>query len=119
MEENTNGEVICASIIQKFSSYSYQHVCNSVKHKTLEILYELEKQYGVLDEYGIDFSDKKVKDINATNSVINNIIISNDNNDKVKKEKWYSKIAWKIAVPIISAIIAGVIVAIIIKWFDL
>jgi hypothetical protein len=59
---------------------SFSEITNSVKNKILDILIELEKKYGNLDDYTIDFKDKKDKD--ATSKTIVNIIY-NDNSVKV------------------------------------
>ncbi|MBR5408948.1 hypothetical protein IK112_03370 [Candidatus Saccharibacteria bacterium] len=62
------------------ASASFSEITNSVKNKILDILMELENKYGNLDDYTIDFKDKKDKD--ATSKTIINIIY-NDNSVKV------------------------------------
>ena len=62
------------------ASASFSEITNSVKNKILDILIELENKYGNLDDYTIDFKDKKDKD--ATSKTIVNIIY-NDNSVKV------------------------------------
>lgn len=59
---------------------SFSEITNSVKNKILDILMELENKYGNLDDYTIDFKDKKDRD--ATSKTIVNIIY-NDNSVKV------------------------------------
>lgn len=59
---------------------SFSEITNSVKNKILDILMELENKYGNLDDYTIDFKDKKDRD--ATSKTIVNIIY-NDNSIKV------------------------------------
>jgi hypothetical protein len=59
---------------------SFSEITNSVKNKILDILMELENKYGILDDYTIDFKDKKDRD--ATSKTIVNIIY-NDNSVKV------------------------------------
>ena len=55
---------------------SFSEITNSVKNKILDILIELENKYGNLDDYTIDFKDKKDKD--ATSKTIVNIIYNNN-----------------------------------------
>ena len=59
---------------------SFSEITNSVKNKILDILMELENKYGNLDDYTIDFKDKKDKDT-TSKTIIN--IIYNDNSVKV------------------------------------
>ena len=62
------------------ASASFSEITNSVKNKILDILIELENKYGNLDDYTIDFKDKKDKDT-TSKTIIN--IIYNDNSIKV------------------------------------
>lgn len=52
-----NGEVISA--YRELSIYAFTCLISKVKTKLLSIFKELEKQYGNLDDYYIDFTDKK------------------------------------------------------------
>lgn len=52
-----NGEIINA--YTDLSLYAYTNIIGAIKSKLLNIFKELEKQYGNLDEYYIDFKDKK------------------------------------------------------------
>lgn len=68
-----NGNVISAS--KRLSIYGYTNILNKLKSKLFNIFVELEKKYGNLDEYYIDFSnDESKKEIN---NVIINIIFDN------------------------------------------
>lgn len=62
------------------ASASFSEITNSVKNKILDILIELENKYDNLDDYTIDFKDKKDKDT-TSKTIIN--IIYNDNSIKV------------------------------------
>lgn len=89
-----NGEVTHAN--RQLSMYTYTNILGNLKSKVLSILKELEKNYGNLDEYYIDFqNDKTEKEL--TKNIINIIfdssvkigdrnkidksIIGNDNNE--------------------------------------
>lgn len=68
-----NAQIISAN--RTLSLYAYTNILNRLKSIVLKILIELEKEYGNLDDYYIDFSNKKVEKV-----VIKNIInIINDN----------------------------------------
>lgn len=116
--EKSGGSVKCTSIKHIIPQAVYQTVCSEVKTKMITALYELEKKYGCLDELGIDISNKKIMQIEADNEDVNravfNITVSNS---ETKKERWYSKVAWNIVVPIITGIIGAVVATIIIKIF--
>lgn len=58
------------------ASASFSEITNSVKNRILDILMELENKYGNLDDYTIDFKDKKDRD--ATSKTIINIIYNNN-----------------------------------------
>ena len=64
----------------KFSMYGYTNVLHLLKDKLIDILKKLEKQYGNLDEYYIDF--KNEKDKKDTINVLLQIIY-NDNSTKI------------------------------------
>lgn len=90
-----NGEVISAN--RTLSIYAYTNILNKIKSKVLKILVELEKKYGNLDDYYIDFSnDKKGKEViqNITNIITDNSVhIGNGNkiessNVGVGNENW-------------------------------
>lgn len=52
-----NGEIINA--YTDLSLYAYTNIIGAIKSKLLTIFKELEKEYGNLDDYYIDFKDKK------------------------------------------------------------
>ena len=58
-----NGEIINA--YTDLSLYAYTNIIGAIKSKLLNIFKELEKQYGNLDEYYIDFKDKKKEEKGA------------------------------------------------------
>ena len=72
-----NGEVISA--YKELSIYAFTNLISKIKTKLLSIFKELEKQYGNLDDYYIDFGDKK-KEEKITKSLIT---IINDNSQHI------------------------------------
>lgn len=76
-----DGEIISANRV--LSLYAYTNILNKLKSKVVKIFMELEKKYGNLDDYYIDFSNKKEeKEIikNITNIINDNSIHIGDNN---------------------------------------
>ena len=69
-----NGNIISAR--QELSIYAYTNLIALIKSKVLKILVELEKRYGNLDNYYIDFAN--IKEDKEIVSVINNIIYTDN-----------------------------------------
>ena len=115
----SDGGITCTSVEQIISQSFYQIICSSVKNKMITALCELENKYGVLDNLGIDVSNKKSIQIEADNNKLNKAVFNINVPMEVsssKKVPWYSKIAWNIVVPIITAIAGAVISAIFISY---
>ncbi len=72
-----NGEIISAH--RNIGLYAFTNIIGKIKNKVLDILIELEKKYGNLDNYYIDFTNKKEKQEVAQS--ITNII--NDNSTHI------------------------------------
>lgn len=78
-----DGEITHSS--RKLSIYAFTNILNKLKAIIIDILLELEKQYGNLDAYYIDLSDKK--SLEKVNTIIVNILdksitIGDNNNIK-------------------------------------
>lgn len=58
-----NGEVISAR--RELSIYAHTNLLSLIKSKVLKIFVELEKKYGNLDNYYIDFSNQKAEKRNC------------------------------------------------------
>lgn len=118
--ERTDDMVSCISIYQEIPQSIPQGICATVKNKMIIALLELEKRYGDLDPLGIDISERSKIQVEADNEVLNRSIfnINIPANVSEKRQPWYSKIAWNIVVPIITAILGAVIAAIIIHWLN-
>ena len=121
VSDATDGQVVCSAIYQIIPKSLYQRIISQVKNKMITALCELEKSYGVLDELGIDISNKSTTQINYNNDELNRTVfnINLPSTSSEKKEKWYSKIAWNILIPIITAIIGAVVATLVIKLFGL
>ena len=115
----TNGEVICTSVEQIISHSVFETIYSTVKNMVIKALYELEKTYGTLDNLGIEIVDSEPNEKNndALNKAVFNINAPELNIEK--KESWYTKVGWRIIVPIITAIIGAVVAAIIIKNYGI
>ena len=126
--EETSDKIQCASISLVIPKSYYQEILNNVKTRLIEIFIRLEKEFGNLDSLDIDTTGRSKGEVNKINKQINvNIHTENsptigDNNHISKnqvgikksiidtdKEKWYSKIAWKVIVPIFIAVIEAVV----------
>lgn len=116
----TGNAMQCVSISQVVPLAFLQSICSSVKEKMITALLEMEKKYGNLDGLGVDITKKNQIQIDADNAVINRAAFSiNMPSTEPKKEKWYSKIAWNIVVPIITGVLGAVLGAIAVKQFRL
>ncbi len=81
-----NGQVISA--YKELPVYSHTNILNIIKSKLLQIFIELEKKYGNLDNYYIEFTNGKkekevVKDI--TNIIYNDNSVHIGDNSKIEK----------------------------------
>lgn len=116
----TKGEVMCSSITQTIPASIFQAVCSEVKLRIITALTELEKDYGCLDDLGIDVSEKNPKQVLAQNEKLNQIVLNvNLPAQSERKTPWYSKVAWKIVIPIIVGVLCTVITALVIKLLGL
>ena len=111
----TGGEVICTSIEQVLPQSIFDGIYSKVKNMLINALYGLEKEYGDLDVLGIDIDDERK--VAAANSKLNETVF-NIQTPAIKiedKDPWYSKVAWNIIIPIITAIVGAVLSALIIN----
>ena len=76
-----NGEMFCAH--RELSIYAHTNLLATLKSKVLKIFIELEKKYGNLDDYYINFSNKTAEK-EMTKTIIN--IIYTDNSVHIGNE---------------------------------
>lgn len=119
VDKRSEGRVTCTSIAQNIPVSFYEGVVAKVTTRVIRALMLLEDQYGCLDGLGIDVSSKKAATDN--NTVINNAIFNNApiNTGDKEEEKLGSKVAWKIVVPIITAVAGAVLGALALAWLQL
>ena len=116
----TKGGVMCTSISQAIPSTIFQSICTEVQLRIIAGLTELEKEYGCLDDLGINISDINPKLIQAQNDKINHVIFNvNIPSPSEQNTPWYSKVAWRIVIPIIVGVLCTVITALVIKFLGL
>lgn len=121
VEALSNGAVSCFSIYNEIPPSIPQRICSIVRSKMITALLTLEETYGNLDSLGVNVSEKKNILVQSTNDSLNRTIfnINLPSEAPEKKQPWYSKIAWNIVFPIITAIVGAVVAAIIIQWLSL
>lgn len=80
-----DGQIISANRV--LSLYAYTNILNKLKSKVIKIFSELEKKYGNLDDYYIDFSNKKEEKavIKIITNIINDHSIHMGDNNKIEK----------------------------------
>ncbi len=113
VSEKTNGVVQCVSIRQSIPNTLYKKIIAEVRNRIIKALMILEERYGNLDNLGIAIDEPK--------SYVGNLMINEALGlpQPSAPEPIHSKIAWKIIVPIITAVAGGVIMALINKIFNL
>lgn len=112
----TAGMVSCTSIFAEIPKAFLGKICECVKEKALLAFIELEKKYGVLDDLFIDISREKKSEVQNNNEELNKLVLNiNFPSQKQEKEPWYSKITWRIMIPIITTVGSSVITYIITK----
>lgn len=79
--ENTQGLVSCISIKAILNNSGFSQIIETVSTNLLEILIELEKEFGVLDD--LDINIDKSDNVKKINDNINNIMSYNDMEIKI------------------------------------
>lgn len=116
----TGGDVQCASITQHIPQSFYTGICAEVKSKTIQALIELEKKYGNLDGLGIDISRKRPQEIIAENDSLNRMVLNvNVPTQEPEKETFFSKFAWNVIAPIVTAVAGAIIGALLMAHLGL
>ena len=118
---NSSEEMIsCTSVVQVIPKAFYVGIITKVKVMLITALCELEEKYGNLDNLDINQSKRFVQ-IDSKNKEINKVVFNISIPEKPEKtnDKWYSKVAWNIIIPIITCVVAGIIATIAINYFGL
>lgn len=105
---NSQGHIRCTAIRQIIPNQFCLEICSCVKGKILDALLTLENEYGNLDEYGIDLSEKRSNQVFDTNAKVNHLVLNLQEPIR-PAEKWYSKVAWNVVIPIVTGIIGMLI----------
>lgn len=106
----TDEGVNCTSIMQHIPQSFYAGIIAEVKTKMIQALIALEKKYGNLDNLGIDTSNTKPQQLIADNDSINRMVFNvNVPAQEPTIETFFSKIAWNVIAPIITAVVGAII----------
>lgn len=102
--KNTNNAVICTALKQQIPDTFLFDLLASVKSRVLDAMLELEKEYGNLDKLGLNVSKVSKTKLALNNARLNNAVLNISYPSEPSKEPWYSKIAWKVVIPILTAV---------------
>lgn len=70
VSKNSEEYIKCARLEQVLSRTNYSKLISNVKFKIIEILLDLEQEFGILDNLDIDTSDKTEDELNKVNDKI-------------------------------------------------
>lgn len=113
VDKNSNGRIQCFFIGQTIPKSFIQNACSEIKNRLLKSLLLLEEEFGCLDELDIDVGNQPSSKIERVNYKINSGVLHIQVDPPVQKEEpMGSKIAWNVIVPIITAVIGGLLVII-------
>lgn len=70
VNKNSNGYITCVRLEQVLSRKNYSELISNVKFRIIEILLDLEQEFGVLDNLDIDTSDKTKDELSKVNAEI-------------------------------------------------
>lgn len=70
VNKNSNGYIKCVRLEQVLSRTNFSELISNVKFRIIEILLDLEQEFGVLDNLDIDTSDKTKDELSKVNAEI-------------------------------------------------
>ncbi|MEY8584546.1 hypothetical protein [Ligilactobacillus animalis] len=70
ISNNSDGMIKCVSLEQVISKTTFLRILSSVKTKLIQVLLDLEKEFGSLDNLDIDISDKSADELSKVNAEI-------------------------------------------------
>lgn len=110
VDKNSNGGIQCFTIKQVIPKAFFQNALAEIKNRLLKSFLLLEEEFGCLDELGIDISKQPASKIERVNYEINSDVLRVQVDSPAHKdEPITSKIAWKIIVPILIAVLGSLI----------
>lgn len=111
VDKNSNGGIQCFTIGQTIPKSFFQNALAEIKNRLIKALLLLEEEFGCLDELDIDVNGHPATKIERVNYEINSDILHVQVDPPAQKEEpMGSKITWNMIVPIITAVIGGVLV---------
>ena len=70
VNKNSNGYITCVRLEQVLSRKNYSELISNVKFRIIEILLDLEQEFGILDNLDINISDKTEDELSKVNAEI-------------------------------------------------
>lgn len=83
VSKNSNGYIKCIRLEQVLSRTNYSELISNVKFRIIEILLDLEQEFGVLDNLDIDTSDKTEDEISKVNDEITKKLYFDGNSGEI------------------------------------
>lgn len=82
VSHNSGGLIRCIRLEQIISKTTFLQILSNVKTKSIQLLLELEKEFGLLDDLDIDLSDKSKDELREVNDKITNKIYFNGKSEE-------------------------------------
>ena len=82
VSHNSGGLIRCIKLEQIISKTTLLQILSNVKTKLIQLLLELEKEFGLLDDLDIDLSDKSKDELREVNDKITNKIYFNGKSEE-------------------------------------
>ena len=82
VSHNSGGLIRCIRLEQIISKTTFLQILSNVKTKLIQLLLELEKEFGLLDDIDIDLSDKRKDELREVNDKITNKIYFNGKSEE-------------------------------------
>lgn len=82
VSHNSGGLIRCIRLEQIISKTTFLQILSNVKTKLIQLLLELEKEFGLLDDLDIDLSDKSKDELREVNDKITNKIYFNGKSEE-------------------------------------
>lgn len=83
VSKNSNGYIKCIRLEQVLSRTNFSELISNVKFRIIEILLDLEQEFGILDNLDINISDKTEDELSKVNAEITRKIYFDGNNEEI------------------------------------